>query len=223
MCHTLLSNQDLLLTVDDKVAALIVSALPSILDDFILAQLGEMTEARADHDWDFADWNLILREYRRLRLDFVLACERVLISILDLEDLDGAEDLRLIGQITDPCRVRHDGFVAAIAFVQARELVDDSAAKYDLIRSFFVIVAEVLATLIDRLLPELIDDLLDRVEQEALEGEDLLGHQAVLLEVTVNDFPAIVLINWVVIDLLILVVISDHGLLAPHFSVNENK
>ena len=117
----------------------------------------------------------------------------------------------------------HDRFVAAIAFVQARELIDDSAAKYDLIRRFFVIVAEVLATLIDRLLPELIDDLLDRVEQEALEGEDLLGHQAVLLEVTVNDFPAIVLINWVVIDLLILVVISDHGLLAPHFSVNDNK
>ena len=133
------------------------------------------------------------------------------------------EDLGLVGQVTDPGRVWHDRFVAAIAFVQARELVDDSAAKYDLIRSFFVIVAEVLATLIDRLLPELIDDLLDRVEQEALEGEDLLGHQAVLLEVTVNDFPAIVLINWVVIDLLILVVISDHGLLAPHFSVNENK
>ena len=73
MCHTLLSNQDLLLTVDDKVATLIVSALPSILDDFILAQLGEMTEARADHDWDFADWNLVLRENRRLRLNFRLA------------------------------------------------------------------------------------------------------------------------------------------------------
>ena len=70
----------------------------------------------------------------------------------------------------------HDGFVAAVTLVQARVLVDDSTTKYDLIRRLFVIVAEVLAALVDRLLPELTDDLLDRVEQEALEGEDLLRH-----------------------------------------------
>ena len=46
-----------------------------------------------------------------------------------------------------------------------------------------------------------------------------------MLEVAVNDLPAIVLVNRVVIDLLILVVISDHGLLAPHFqsmTINNN-
>ena len=133
-----------------------------------------MTEARADHDGDFADWDLVLRENRRLRLNFRLARERVLLTVLDLEDLDGTEDLSLVGQISDPCRVWHDGFVAAVTLVQARELVDDSTAKYDLIRRLFVIVAEVLAALVDRLLSELIDDLLDRVEEEALEGEDLL-------------------------------------------------
>ena len=73
MCHTLLSDQDLLLAIDDEVATLIVSTLPRILDDFILAQLGEVTEARADHDGDFADWDLVLRENRRLRLNFRLA------------------------------------------------------------------------------------------------------------------------------------------------------
>ena len=225
MRHTLLSNQDLLLTIDDKVATLIISALPRILHNLILAQLGKVTEARADHDWDFADGDLVLHENLCLRLNFVLASERVLISIMDLEDLDLAEDLRLIGQITDPCRVRHDRFVAAIAFVQPRELVDNSAAKSNFVRRFFVIVAEVLASLVNRLLLELVDDLLDRVEEEALEGEDLLRHQAVLLEVAVDHLPAIVLINRVVVDLLIPVVISDHGLLAPHFhsmTINNN-
>lgn len=72
--------------------------------------------------------------------------------------------------------MRHDGFVAAVTLVQARELVDDSSAKDDLIRRLFVIVAEVLAALVNRLLPELIDDLLDRVKEEALEGEDLLRY-----------------------------------------------
>ena len=72
--------------------------------------------------------------------------------------------------------MRHDGFVAAVTLVQARELVDDSTAKYDFICRLFVIVAEVLAALVDRLLSELIDDLLDRVEEEALEGENLLRH-----------------------------------------------
>ena len=119
---------------------------------------------------------IIRKPFIYLRLDFILACERILISILDLEDLNCTEDLRLVGQITDPCRVWHDGFVAAIAFVKSRELIDNSATKYDLVRSFFVIVAEVLAALVNRLLPELIDDLLNRVEKEALEGENLLGH-----------------------------------------------
>ena len=128
-----------------------------------------MTEARAHHDWNLADGHLVLRENRALRLDFVLACERVLVSVLDFEDLNRAEDLRLVGQITDPRRVRHDGLVAAITLVQPRKLVHNGASKDDLVRRLFVIVAKVLAPLVNRLLPELIDDLLDRVEQEALE------------------------------------------------------
>ena len=120
-----------------------------------------MTESRAYHDRNLADRHLVLRENCSLRLYFILASEWILISILDLENLNCTEDLRLVGQITDPSRMWHDGFVATIAFMQPRELVHNGTTKDDLVCSFFIIVTKVLASLVYRLLSELIDDLLD--------------------------------------------------------------
>ena len=66
MSHTFLSDQDLLLTIDNEIATLVVAAFSRILHDLIFAQLRQMTEARADHDWDFADRHFVLLENRRL-------------------------------------------------------------------------------------------------------------------------------------------------------------
>ena len=64
--HAFLSNQDFLLTINNKVATLIVATLSCILNNLIFTQLRQMTEARADHDWDFADRHFVLLENRRL-------------------------------------------------------------------------------------------------------------------------------------------------------------
>ena len=42
--HTLLSNKDLFVSIDDKVTTLIVATLSRILDDFLFAQLRKMAE-----------------------------------------------------------------------------------------------------------------------------------------------------------------------------------
>ena len=42
--HTLLRNKDLFVSIDDKVATLIVATLSGILDDFLFAQLRKMAE-----------------------------------------------------------------------------------------------------------------------------------------------------------------------------------
>ena len=42
--HTLLRYKDLLVSVDDKIATLIVAALSRILDDFLFAKLRKMAE-----------------------------------------------------------------------------------------------------------------------------------------------------------------------------------
>ena len=98
-----------------------------------------MTEFRANHDWNFTNGYLILLEYLTLRFDGWLVCDRVLLTILNLEDLYSAENLGLIGQATNPCSVWHDWLVRAITFVQAWELVDCGPAKFNFISSLFVI------------------------------------------------------------------------------------
>ena len=73
-------------------------------------------------------------------------------------------------------------------------------------------MTKILSALINRLLPELINDLLDRVEKEALERANLLGHKTILLKVTVNDLPAIILIDGTIVDMgsVVLTIISGN-------------
>ena len=79
--------------------------------------------------------------------------------------------------------------------MQARELVYSGPAKNDLICSLFVIGTKVLSVLDDGLLLEFLDNLLNGVLEESLEGGDLLGNEAILLEVAIDNFPTIVLID----------------------------
>ena len=130
----------------------------------------------------------------------MLPSRRVLLSILNFEDLHSAENFSLVGQASDARGVGQNRLVRGVALVQAGELVNCGTAEYDLVSGLLVVVPVILSVLSDRLLTELLDNLLYRVLQKALEGENLLGDQTVLLEVTINHFPAIILVNGLVVE-----------------------
>ena len=75
--------------------------------------------------------------------------------------MNGTEDLGLVCEVADPGRMWHDWLVRTVALVQAWELVHDRAAENNLIRGLFIIIAEILATLVNGLLTELIDNFLN--------------------------------------------------------------
>ena len=154
-----------------------------------------MTKLGAHHHRNLPDWNLVHIEDLFLRLDFWLSLRRV--AHLDFEDLDGAEDLSLIGDVSNPCRVRQDWLIELVTFNQSRVLVNGGASEDNSVGGLLVISSIILPLLLNRCLAELLDDLLDRVLQEALEGVDLLRDKTILLEVTVNDLPAVVLVDGV--------------------------
>lgn len=94
--------------------------------------------------------------------------------------------------------MRHDWLVRLVGLQIARVLIDSHIAEDDFVDGLFVIVANVLPLLFDVDHPALFDDFLNGVLQEALIGKDLLGHQAVLLEVAVNHLPAVLVVDGVV-------------------------
>ena len=127
--HTLLRNKDLFVSIDDKVTTLIVATLSRILDNFLFAKLRKMAELRSNHDWNFANRHLVLLEDLLLRFDGLLACDWVSLAVLDLVDLNRAEDLRLVSETANPSRVRHDRLIGAVTFVKAWELIHSCPAK----------------------------------------------------------------------------------------------
>ena len=213
--HALLSDQDFLIAIDDKITTLIISALASIFDNLLLGHGGEMTKLGAHHDRNLPDWNLVHIEDLFLGLDFWLSLRRV--AHLDLEDLDGAEDLSLVGDVPDPCPVRQDRLIDVVTFNQARVLVDSGASEDNPVGGLFVIGSIILSLLLNRCLAELLDDLLDGVLQEALEGVDLLRNKTILLEVTIDDLPAVVLVDGVEVYVVSPAAMRDRRLFALHF------
>ena len=87
--------------------------------------------------------------------------------------------------------------VKAIALMLAWVLVHCDAAKDDLVCCLLVVWPVVLALNHDVVLLELLYDFLHRVLQDSLEGENLLGHETILLEVAINHLPAVVLVDGV--------------------------
>ena len=75
------------------------------------------------------------------------------------------------------------------------DLVNSGITKDDLVGRLLVILAPILAITLDRCHSELFDNLLNGVLQEPLKGEDLLGDQTILFEVTIDDFPAVIVVD----------------------------
>ena len=78
-----------------------------------------------------------------------------------------------------------------------RQLVYCDTPKNDLVSGLFVVCSVVLALDLNLMLLELLDDLLHRVLKKPLKREDLLSNQSILFKVAVDDFPAVVLVDWV--------------------------
>ena len=198
--HALLGHEHFLISVNDKVATLVVSALSRSFDDLIFAQSRQVAELRADHDWDLANGHFILLEYLLLRFDHSLPSCRVFVAIVDLQNLHLAENFSLVSQLPDTRRVWQDWLVGTVTLVESRELVDCGTAKYDFVSGLFVIASIVLSVLRNCLFFELLDNLLHRVLEESFERRNLLRHQTILLEVAVNNFPAVVLVDSTHVD-----------------------
>lgn len=59
ICHALLSHNNFFLSVDNKVASLVILTLTSFSDDGPWCHLVEMTELGTNHNWNFADLHLV--------------------------------------------------------------------------------------------------------------------------------------------------------------------
>ncbi len=79
--------------------------------------------------------------------------------------------------------------------MHARELIDCRVAEDYLVRCLLIVGSEVDFFFLDGGHSELLNDLLNGKLKEPLEREDLLRHQAILLEIAVDDFPRIVLVD----------------------------
>ena len=105
--------------------------------------------------------------------------------------------------------MRENCVVYAVTLMLTRKLVNSSTAKNNFIGGFFVVKSVVLPLNLNFSLFEFLDNFLDRVLEEAFKREDLLGDETILLEVAVNNLPAIILVdgvhvgpNWCIVTLI---------------------
>ena len=197
MGHTLLSYEHLLVAIDDKVATLVIAALFGVVDVHGFGVLVEPAVLGSYHDGYLAHQNLIISIDCLLVQNWLNTGLRILGAILELLDLYSAEHLSLVREASHPASVGHYLLVGVIVFKVVGQLVDCRVSKDHLICTLIVVFKEILPLALDLGHSELLDDFLDRVLQESLKGEDLLGDEAVLLEVTIDHVPAVFLVDWI--------------------------
>ena len=151
----------------------------------------------SNHDGYLAHQNLIISIDCLLVHNWLDPSLDVLGPILELLDFDSAVDLRLVCEASHPACVGHYLLVSVVVFEVMRQLVYCRVSKDHLICTLFVVLKEILLLALDLRHSEFLDDLLNRVLQESLKREDLLGYETVLLEVTIDHVPAIFLVDWI--------------------------
>ena len=155
-----------------------------------------MTESWPDHDWNFAYQHTLFSVFALLTFNRFDASHSILLSICNLLDLHCTVELCLVSHATYASNMRPERVVRLVSLRLPWMLVNCRVAKGYLVRAIFIVLAMILFTIVDCLGLELLDDLLHRKHHKPLKGEDLLGHQSILLEVTIDDLPAVIQINW---------------------------
>ena len=160
--HALLSDQHLLLSVDNEVPALIVLAFTGFLDDGVVVHRAQVAEVGADHDWNLANGDLVILQKSGDLFHTVDVC--------NLLDRHFAEHLSLVCQSSDSGLMGLDGSVDVL-FLLLWILIDSCVAENDLVLCLVVISHswQILLVLLDCRFTELVDNLLDLVLQETLE------------------------------------------------------
>jgi len=87
--------------------------------------------------------------------------------------------------------------IRAVRLKHARELINCRVAENYLVSRLLIIASKVDFFFLDSGHSKLLNDLLNRKLKEPLEREDLLRHKTILLEVAVDNFPRIVLVDGV--------------------------
>ena len=100
--HALLSDEHLLLAIDDEVAALVVLALTGLFHNRTLCHLVKMAELGADHDGYLSNANLGFVEQGRMFESHSIFIVRNLLY------RHFAEDLRLVSESPDSCHMWED-------------------------------------------------------------------------------------------------------------------
>lgn len=90
-----------------------------------------------------------------------------------------------------------DRLVDTIFLKVSGKLVNSDVAKVDAIDGIFIVLATKLALLDYVLGLKLFYYFLDWVLEEALKREDLLCDKPILLKVGIDNFPGVVLVDWV--------------------------
>jgi hypothetical protein len=93
--------------------------------------------------------------------------------------------------------VREKRLVVSVVFIAPRELVHSRVAEDDLISGFFVIAPVIVSLPFDLSDTELFYDFLDTILEETFVRENLLGNESVLLEIAVDHFPRVFLVDWI--------------------------
>ena len=117
--HALLGYDDFLATIDDEIAALVISAVLAIFHSLVLVQILQLTEVTSKHDWHLADvdTSVVLLENDPLDSSLPHACLRAIIEVVFeffLAKLDISIELGRVGQVSHASLVREHGHHAIV-------------------------------------------------------------------------------------------------------------
>ena len=156
-----------------------------------------MAELGAHHDGNLSNGHLFI-EY--LVLLFV---RRALIGFYGhrFDQTDIYENFSLIGQTANSRFVGPQVVVLVVVFLVPWRLVDLHISEENVVDGLFISGENVLQVLLDRSVLELVDNFLHTVLQETFERLDLLRDQAIHLKVTVDDFPAVLCVDLLLVTI----------------------
>jgi hypothetical protein len=192
-CHPFLSNDDFLTAIDDKVAPLVELALLSVLDFLHGLHVVEVAKVGTNHDGNLADehssWVELLN-YALHFLSLLVSLEAGLGGLFHLffDNADVHVELCRICHVSNAGFVRENGCIHVVTLLNAGIIIDMNLFKYDIVLNIFLVLPAryVLVDDIDGVDPVFFDYLLHIEGEEPVERGDLLGHEAMLLEVSID-------------------------------------
>lgn len=156
-----------------------------------------MAKLRSDHHWYITNLQFICI-YQGFFMNYGSdsGCW-IFFAIFFLFNFDLTINFSLIVKTSHSCFMWPNNFVRAITFMLMGISIDGAIAKNDFVSCLFVICSIILSLFLNCGYSALLNDFLNWIHQKTLKGKNLLSYKSILLEVTINNLPTIVLINWI--------------------------